>query len=825
MTSRNDELREKAEVAAAKKLAGPQARPASARPGGRNQPQQEAEKVPQRIRPQSAKVRSEDTDIQRILNQPKGSTSTVPAWLEREQRVLRFYGYFMEPVWQSAYETERVRRIILYYYLADSSLHVAEPKQANSGMPQGVFVKRAVARKADGSLYEPNDFQIGSTINLVAREFHLVDADKQTREYFRAQLNQPLGDAVGYPADRHSDLMSFKSRPKNKMGSISQPKKNDTLRQFLEHDRHVLSFSCFWDDTNRLYGEKRKYILNYYLSNDTVEVREVLQPNSGRDPFPMLLRRQKLPKKIGHSAIVTQHDLRCGGSVYVYGRNIVLLDCDKFTKSYYRQQLGFEQVPALHLLSDMQGQPPKVPEPPYTGWGSREDSLQSHYSLNPKAPRKNLKKAQRMDRKVLRFRAKLLNPPVQDSSRRFTVSFFLSDDTFSVYEPVQRNSGITGGKFLERGKYRHMQPANGSPPRFFQAGDFFVGAVIPLEFSPHQQLQLLEADSFTLKYCEGNPRVFPMSNVDIINMKLLRALMQMDLANFGSADLRELFRMADSQRRGHLIKDAFCEQLQQLGLLELLCQQEIVTLLRHYDESSQGVVLYNEWCDDLSRTYFGVEDPGVSSAHTKDRLMTQLRSDKTCIRKVFRRVTKDRGPECDGEVNEDEWLDLLDFYNVDISPDEAIELFQLFDARGQGCINYNDFCDELYPCLFKVDTNHHSAGRGPENDGDYSDSTAGIGQARSAWGEPSPTGEGALHTIRPLLRDLFGDRKYELRNALRAVDQSGAGRVNEDAFMHALSRANDRITDEMMFQIANVFFTSPSSTIDINEFLKAAFSS
>jgi hypothetical protein len=39
------------------------------------------------------------------------------------------------------------------------------------------------------------------------------------------------------------------------------------------------------------------YILHYYLADDTIEIKEVNFPNSGRDPFPMMLRRQKLPRK------------------------------------------------------------------------------------------------------------------------------------------------------------------------------------------------------------------------------------------------------------------------------------------------------------------------------------------------------------------------------------------------------------------------------------------------------------------------------------------------------------------------------------------------
>ena len=51
-------------------------------------------------------------------------------------QVLRFYGYYKEGVVESNIENHRVRKVILYYYLEDGSMHAAEPKQDNSGMPQ-----------------------------------------------------------------------------------------------------------------------------------------------------------------------------------------------------------------------------------------------------------------------------------------------------------------------------------------------------------------------------------------------------------------------------------------------------------------------------------------------------------------------------------------------------------------------------------------------------------------------------------------------------------------------------------------------------------------
>ena len=74
--------------------------------------------------------------------------------------------------------------------------------------------------------------------------------------------------------------------------------KHDTLKQFLDHDRHVLRFYCYWDDTDSMFGDPREMVLHYFLADDTIEIREVIPQNSGRDAAPMFLRRGQLPKNV-----------------------------------------------------------------------------------------------------------------------------------------------------------------------------------------------------------------------------------------------------------------------------------------------------------------------------------------------------------------------------------------------------------------------------------------------------------------------------------------------------------------------------------------------
>jgi hypothetical protein len=79
---------------------------------------------------------------------------------------------------------------------------------------------------------------------------------------------------------------------------------NGGLNKYISNDRKVpslnylkvLSFDVFWDDRS-VEGQVNYYTLNFFLADDTVEVKELRKQNSGKDPYPLMLRRQKLPKQ------------------------------------------------------------------------------------------------------------------------------------------------------------------------------------------------------------------------------------------------------------------------------------------------------------------------------------------------------------------------------------------------------------------------------------------------------------------------------------------------------------------------------------------------
>ena len=62
---------------------------------------------------------------------------------------------------------------------------ITEPRQENSGLPQGAFLKRQMVLKGDGmSPFMPDDFSVGVDIGIFGRQIRITDADPYTREFF-----------------------------------------------------------------------------------------------------------------------------------------------------------------------------------------------------------------------------------------------------------------------------------------------------------------------------------------------------------------------------------------------------------------------------------------------------------------------------------------------------------------------------------------------------------------------------------------------------------------------------------------------------------------
>lgn len=518
--------------------------------------------------------------------------------------VLRFGAYFLETVHESNMENYRVRVCEILFYLDDQTVQILEPKVENSGLVQGNFVKRHQIPIPIGdteaehgvSILTFRHFIVGKEITIYGRRFRLISADSSTRKFLESQGIDVAPDDSA-PRDAYTEARKahmaretgqdmtanygkqqypMKEYMEVRLGKFARP--SEHLRQFLDHDRHVLRFYALWDDSDKLYGREHRYTIHFFLADNTIEILESYERNSGCDPFPKLLNRTKLSrdstKQLPNilleqqvSEITEKHidtlytwqDFAVGKYISVYQRDILLLDADENTRKWYADR-NEPLDPAIIV--------------PACETRESKDKMEKKSAESKSAYRRKFDANNEI---VLRFRAHLATTKPEDIDRRFIISLTLSDESISITEPIQRNAGFVGGKFLERTKVKDADDSN----RFYGADDFYLGARIKIV---GQIFVIDEMDDHTANYMEIHANShFPQSDANRIVSRLQA---EADAGRL-SSEISRYCQAVDSSNRtvnavqGHSLLQAFVENV---------TLHETTTLIRAFGDKVSGTI-------------------------------------------------------------------------------------------------------------------------------------------------------------------------------------------------------------------------------------------
>ncbi len=542
------------------------------------------------------------TPPSKMCNKTKAALVKRPAWLSDESQVLHFVAYLLDQPFEdggrvispSLSACSQIRVFMITYYLDDSTLSMDEKRQANSGMLQGKFLRRMKVQKPHANegegYYRPEDINIGGDICILGRTFRVIDANKQTRSWYKEKFNVTLPVAIV------PDNQLAQGQHTNKLqNSLAQQQSNRVPREkgeYYKKDRSVMRFFCKYQDY-RLHGDTCDYILYYYLIDDTFEIKE--KAATGRQSFPNLLRRQKLPKGSFHVPSAyggvsnrsddldneveyyTWKDLLCGKAISVYGKYLLLMGCDKLTSEWYANQGIHQQL--LPIGQEEVKHESDIVVPPYNGFGNERDLYAMGVSLEPKeSNHEDYNRFVKGDKKVGRFQVQLINVQGTNATRSFVVNYFLVDDTLSIFEPPVRNSGIVGGIFLARGRYKKYIPAKtemgdaaAEPPsekpttngggkfsRWLCPTDFVPGSIITFE-TPQSgsrlfTIEVVGFDEYTRKLLEDKS-IFPISSAQLALIRLS------EIVCSGGIRARTFLQAQDKRCVGTLPLHTFVEAL------------------------------------------------------------------------------------------------------------------------------------------------------------------------------------------------------------------------------------------------------------------------
>lgn len=228
---------------------------------------------------------------------------------------------------------------------------------------------------------------------------------------------------------------------------------------------------------------KFRFKMTYHLAEEEAELTQLVERKGVVRP-PPFMKKRRLPRFIlahddrmrscdeetGDEDYYNEDDFRVGSVIEVFGRKMVIYDCDDFTQDWYLKNKNYNQRSERVDVSDPPAPPVVHVTPPPAMFGSDEDTLNSLKSLMPKQPRKSPKKEFLGS---VRYVARLVTNDPVDKGREFRVTYYRDDKSINIYEPPMRNSGVLGGNFLRR--TRIDNPRTG---RIFEVEDFYSGATL-----------------------------------------------------------------------------------------------------------------------------------------------------------------------------------------------------------------------------------------------------------------------------------------------------------------------------------------------------------
>ncbi|XP_022814037.1 EF-hand domain-containing family member C2-like [Spodoptera litura] len=510
----------------------------------------------------------------------------LPTWIMYDKHILRFQAFFQQTLHENRSGSHILRKVNILFYLEDGTIKVMEPKTENSGLTQGTLISRQRIRLpySYDLYYDVLDLNIGLEVSFHGKVFKIVNCDNFTRVFLnRLGVNVP--DPIPYPD-------AIERTPDTR-----KPPKHRPFKQFLDFDRQVLRFYGYWDDRDSEFGTLHNLEIHYFLADDTIEIKETVAPNSGSETGPMFLKRMRLPRKIPPKIEMTggplvasysPADLSIGAVLNVFGRKVVLTDCDPFTKEYYRVTYGFDTFTKLPIPQDdskecVSSNMADRQLPPWNGYGSYDDSAENCRTVEPKAIHRDFIKFLNKDRvgfdsHVLRFSARLISDNPDDSRRYFIIKYFLCDDTIGVFELGERNSGFLGGKFFRRNKM-YLPDVNffvpKEPPAYTDK-DMWVGNELVVN---KHRFRLIAADEYALRYMELNAEQYPMANIALIMDKIRRTLASQEngYKNF----VAKYMEAVESDKKDLMSVRCFKQALKEI-MCEKMTEHEFLTLIRFF---------------------------------------------------------------------------------------------------------------------------------------------------------------------------------------------------------------------------------------------------
>lgn len=328
----------------------------------------------------------------------KAKSIAKTGFYQYDRKVLRFFG-----VWDSTKQFFGDELYVrMHYTLADDFIEVLPVNTRNSGRDKlAKFLKKTkIIKKSelntefdsmtlsrasstgemstnggDESEYQPivpsrpyhwTDLYIGMKISVAALTITIIDADEFTREFFNSKC-KPLSPAIIMPKPEYPQY-EVTIPPHNGFGSEADslqtcksalqpgPPSKDGAK--LERFQGMILRYIATMENPKPEDITRSFIIQVHLEDDTIQIREPPQRNSGHKGG-IFLQRCSVEAHGGHGAApLKADDIFLGGTVTILSHRFVVHDADEFTFRYMEDNNNIYKYSdlsrVLYSISDRQ---------------------------------------------------------------------------------------------------------------------------------------------------------------------------------------------------------------------------------------------------------------------------------------------------------------------------------------------------------------------------------------------------------------------------------------------------------------------------------------
>lgn len=276
-----------------------------------------------------------------------GRVKSQKQFLDNDRKVLRFFTYSDDDPF------------IIHYYLADDTIEIREINFANSGKHNFSLLLRRQKLPKHFSVGQPGldtnaesyltdaDIKPGEPIIAFGRVFRITGVDEFTQKHFKENYNEhfPKGDISERRPPEQVPLVIPEYNgfgdEEDTLGYVKKllpdkPKKD--FFKYVDNDKKVLRYTARFN-TQVPEDVDRRFIISYYLADDTLGIFEPAQKNSGIQEGKFLERR-KYKNKHNNDKFINPSDLVVGGDVVINSYSFHILSTDEYTDKFLASHMA-----------------------------------------------------------------------------------------------------------------------------------------------------------------------------------------------------------------------------------------------------------------------------------------------------------------------------------------------------------------------------------------------------------------------------------------------------------------------------------------------------